>query len=191
LAHFRKLPNEILHRIAGKISDHVGRGVPAHQWRSDIDRLELAEHFEVWVLERHIARSKEERMASMARRTGRWHHQIRSAGGINHYARSAAYGPDPSDWLITNLFESALAPKIDETIRWLDTAELTGDPQVRLLVVPYYLLDVFWLESESNDSFVLISKPDAVINMEREHLYPLDDFLGILAAQAHSRRLRP
>jgi hypothetical protein len=115
-------------------------------------------------------------LVGLARRTGRWHHQVKIDDRAVAFARSTE--PEASGARLRGLFVSPLALKVDEAITWIDERERRAsagarasggtraagvgrgagaDPLVRLLVVLSHQVHAFWLlEEASGSSGVLI-----------------------------------
>ena len=58
---------------------------------------------------------------------------------------------------------------------------VTGDPLVRLLVVPAYFLHTFWLEGDDGGKILVVHKPDQYTQLQYETLYTPREFLELLA----------
>jgi hypothetical protein len=88
-------------------------------------------------------------LAQLARKTGRWHHQIKVGKKPVGFARSTGEGDAAVE--LQQIYVSDLAKYVDEAITWLDAYEEQNpngeapDPVVRLLVVPAYQVHAFWL----------------------------------------------
>lgn len=81
------LAEQLSHRFLSSINDE----------RAIASELELCETPEVWAFDAGIGGKADRRMADVARRTGRWHHQICQRKERKHYARSRPIGPSSED----------------------------------------------------------------------------------------------
>ena len=130
---------------------------------------ELVETFAVWTLDARslapAARGAAKKsgakksgaggptLRSLARATGRWHHQLKIGGRATAFARTSGSRLELDRVTLRGLFVSPLAQKIDDAIKWIDEHESEAgggarDPVVRLLVVPSRHLHAFWLFDE-------------------------------------------
>lgn len=123
-------------------------------------------------------------ISQLARQTGRWHHQIKIDGKAESFARSVPLGPDAANWSVRELFQSEVAQKIDEAIDWIDS-NVTGDPLVRLLIVPAYHLHAFWLKEGDASRVLVVDMPASFTRPQYNKLYTSKEFLEALTEEQH------
>lgn len=182
VAHSHSLPEVTRVRLAGQISRRLSRVGAAVLKASGT--LELGESFDVWFLGQSAITNSSARLATVARRTGYWHHQIRHNGKGTEYARSEVHGPGAEDWKIHAIYSSDLAGKIDETIGWIDlNYKDNDDPLAHILIIPAYFVTAFWLEGTERDEIVMIEGPVSLKILKTEHLYSSQDFLALLTQE--------
>jgi hypothetical protein len=180
MAHTESLPDDILDAVV----EQVGMLLPSTADAMNLDSrdveglIEMAETFEVWVLDVNKIVEGVDDLAKLARTTGCWHHQITQDGAPQSFARSCKVG-DPGKWQVTELFESELAGKIDKAISWIDE-NVSGDPLVRLLAVPAYQLNGFWLFDRVHSQVFLVDCPATLRYLHPGELLDEKDFLNSL-----------
>jgi hypothetical protein len=170
------------------VAAEVGRQLavlPGTQQRPKTVRL--TESFPVWQLTADRLRtSGSDDLTVLADDLGRWHHQIAVDGKPTLYARSASSaGPvDPTKFQV---YDSPLAAKYHDAIRWVDENEDDGeDFRARVLVAPSYHLQSLWLLGESGASYVrIVDAARRLQHLDRAKLYPSADFVQEL------RRVEP
>lgn len=167
-------------RLAGVVPDDLIQNVP----------IELAESFAIWMLALDATTRANEDLSHLARRTGRWHHQVRFGGQARAFAWSMPYGPDPTDWSIEQVSFSPIAERIDAAVEWIDQ-NVPDDPLVRLLVVPSYYLHAFWLHQDEWDRVLVIDRPEQYERVPYGVLSAPGDFLEALAREPHAVGVRP
>jgi hypothetical protein len=149
--------NDIAKQLGSLLPAAPGNWDFAAEDLGEAERIELAETFELWVLDLEAIRQKKGGLPQLARPTGRWHHQIRRGDTPALFARSAEIGT-PAAWKVTEMFESELAAKIDRAISWID-GNVPGNPLARLLVVPAYQLNAMWLLEDKKSLVYVIDCP--------------------------------
>jgi hypothetical protein len=149
LAEAHKLTATTVKRLARDISRHPVHGPHAARPRK------LAEHFEVWQLVDLDGAATS--LADVARPTGYFHHQIRVGRTASQYALST--GDGTANRVVQAVIASPLAPKLDDTVRWIDSQKNTRGMTARLLTVPVRLLHAVWLTAADRDIVVVVDKP--------------------------------
>lgn len=156
---------------------------------------ELRETFDLWMLELDMltyGAAQKLRLDALTRRLDRYHHQITISGNAVAFARSTVTTRQPARARLEELFVSPLAQKIDRAIDWIDE-EATGEPLVRLLVVPAFYLHAMWLVYPDRESSVLVvdaaglpptAFPAFLNGLRAEQLHGDDAFLRALAGTA-------
>ncbi len=124
-------------------------------------RFEVTESFEVWrlragALDEFVLTGED--LASLARPSGAWHHQIRiSSDGTDSrdvpiaYARSWLLGTLSVEWSVRDLFLSPLAAAVDKAIRLADD-QITEDVEARMLSLAEYSLEALWFVAPPVDA---------------------------------------
>src|SRR5262249_60144839 len=79
-------------------------------------------------------------LSVLVRPSGSWHHQVRSAGGTTHMARSTRPDFAGDDLQVEQWVASPVAAKLDGAIVWVDEEHPDDDVTVRLLGIPAYYL---------------------------------------------------
>lgn len=183
MAHAQQLPPAVLNHLAAQLNTLLPQAVEGVKLaRTPIN---LTETFPVWMLGADAVTKSDLPLDKLARRTGRWHHQIRFAGAADAYARSMPLGADAASWDIREVYESELAARIDKAIDWIDQ-NVKGDPEVRLLVVPAYYTHAFWLSERNGSHVVVIDAPKQYTNLRPQKLYTPKEFLESLAREQHA-----
>jgi hypothetical protein len=159
MAHFKTLPDEVLTRLQTKVgvslsrmTETLGAVAPA-----------LHESVDVWTLPASAVVEPSDDLRRLAKPSGQWHLQVKSANIPIAYARSSTLGSEPSDWSVDGIFQSELARKFDQAITWIDENIPEEDIIVRLLVIPAYQTHALWLIDENNTThqkIVVIDAPD-------------------------------
>ena len=204
MAFTKTLPQEVLNSIADDLGarfepsdDHMhfralnGRPLPRHG-------LNLGETFEVWRLIpdaiREIASGNTD-IALLTRRSGLWHHQLRSGGEPVGFARSKPLGPDPGSWSVRDIFTSEVAAKIDEAIAWVDE-KVSDDVEVRLLSIPSQQVEAFWFVTDSDDheqwnnTLLVLRAPERMPELEFLKLVNSEEFLKSLDTPERGRGIK-
>lgn len=183
MAHAQDVPPEALAVIARQIGERtpsIPPGAAAQPGR------EVAESFPIWRLGLNATAQSTRDLRSLAVHTGSWHHQIRTHGSARAVARSTPNGPHPEDWQLLDVSASPLAPKVDDAIEWID-ANVTGDPLVRMLIIPSYYIVAFWLQEGNADDVVMIDFPERFARLQYHHSYSSQDFLEELSKEQHAQ----
>src|SRR5205823_11462361 len=81
---------------------------------------ELGESLAVCTLTAEQVRHPPADLGEIARPTGTWHHQVHTARGATHAARTQVGGLRGADHPVTQVFDSPIAGKIDAAITWPD-----------------------------------------------------------------------
>ena len=193
MGKFKELPPNVLGAIAGKVGKKLlwgDKSVLKTPPLPQVDALGASpglaggatfhETMDVWILEASMILEPSDNLATLARPTGRWHHQIAFSNKIIGFARTKPLGPLPDDWSVIGIFYSQLAEKIDDAVKWIDNSILDNDKHVvRLLNVPAYQVVSFWLIGDDSQSVVII-ETSPFTNLKLERLYTSKEFLDIL-----------
>ena len=80
--------------------------------------------------------------------------------------------------------ESDLAEKIDVSFKWL-RENLTADHTVRLLTVPSYHIEAFWVIQDGTDDqkVVVIESPPYMKSLKGDILYSSQEFIQCLRSE--------
>lgn len=144
----------------------------------------IAESMQVWSLSVDATTSLQMPFRESAINTQRWHHQIRFNQVTTAFARTKRERKSADSkaerWRIVRLCDSPLARQIDIAIEWIEANKLP-EGTVRLLDIPAYDVDAFWLESKGGDYVILISAPDAYEALEKQRVYKKKEFLDQLS----------
>ncbi len=166
MAHTEELPPDIRAGIARQLGTDLGRLGLSATGAYGPSHDEMYASYPLYTFDAHSQGSS---IRDIAAHTGRWHHQLRritSPGGaaptshVTGFATSRVNGPQPTDWEVVSIFGSTpasetgadvdLASEINGAAEWIDN-NVAGDPVVRLLVLPSYLLYAFWLFFPDHD----------------------------------------
>lgn len=183
MAHAQQLPQDVLKHLASQLNSLLPQTIES----TKLNRtpISLTETFPVWMLGADSVTKSDQPLEKLARRTGRWHHQIRFAGTADAYARSMPLGADAQSWDIREIYEGELAPQVDKAIDWIDK-NVQDDPEVRLLVIPAYYTHAFWLVQPGNNQVVVIDAPKQYTNIQTQKVYTSREFLEALAKEQHA-----
>ncbi|MBI3467662.1 MAG: hypothetical protein HY000_32030 [Planctomycetes bacterium] len=143
-------------------------------------KIELGESFQVWMLALDQIARLDVPLIHLVRDTRRWHHQIRIDGRTEANARTARSDKPEAGWKMMRLTASGMTQQIDKAIDWLD--ENAQDAYlVRLLEIPSYQAETFWLQNDEQSFLLLIHIPRVYHALKYKHLYPAAEFLSILS----------
>ena len=184
MAHADTIPSEAALSIARQIGERLPGVVPPGLAAVKPGMgAELGETFSVWTLksvEDKTLGFSDEDLPHIAMRTGYWHHQIRCGRQAKAFAWSVNSTPSGAkEWTVTQVAASDIARWIDEAIDWIDR-HASGDPLVRLIVMPEYHLHTFWLEEDGHNHFLIVDMPPTFKKLKRRTLYSTEDFLRLL-----------
>lgn len=182
MAHADSLPNDVIDAVASQIGAEAGKALGAAVLQRKA--MEMTESFSVWALEADSVTKPNGDLSQLARQTGRWHHQIKIDGRAESFARSMPLGPDAANWSVREIFESAVAQRIDDAIEWIDS-NVKGDPLVRLLIVPAYHVHAFWLIEGGTSNIVVADMPQSFAKLQTGKLYCAKEFLEALSQEQH------
>ena len=174
MADLRQPPDETLRKVARQIGarlydEYLPADAPGGAELSEFESstnirshassdFRMGETFEIWKLRPGatdgLARTRED-LVTLARRSGTWHHQIktRAADGTEQavaFAQSLPGGPE-DEWSLRDLFFSPLAATIDEAITRADEG-LAEEAIVRLLSLSEYKVEALWFIGQSADA---------------------------------------
>jgi hypothetical protein len=196
------LPDEVLDAIASKIGVRLAGAVGAFPpgtvpigWAKTTKALcdaadfggeqpKMGDTFPVYALDASDLLRAIDDLRALAKPTGRWHHQIKYAGRPRAYARSARLGGARGNWSIREVMESDLAEKIDVSCKWL-RENLATDYTARLLSVPSYHVDAFWLihEGTEDQKIVIIDSPSYMHSLATDIFYRSQEFIQSLRSE--------
>jgi hypothetical protein len=165
--------------IRGQVGWHINAFLNANPAFAGWNDLALRETLPVWTLTLEPGAAT---IASQARDTERWHHQLYSGETVVGYVRTKPSGLDTTTpWQVTGVFASAVAAGIAESIRWVD-ANTTGNPRTRMLVVPSFRVTGLWLSGDTGDGVVVADRPSDFPSLVINRLYTESEFLSALRA---------
>jgi hypothetical protein len=150
------------------------------------EQPKMGDTFPVYALDALRLLRAADDLSELARPTGRWHHQIKYSGRPRAYARSSPSGAEAGAgrWLIREVMESDLAEKIDVSFKWLRNV-LADDYQARLLTVPTYHVEAFWVISDRplDQQVVVIDSPPYMKSLTVDVLYSSREFIQSLRSE--------
>jgi hypothetical protein len=125
----------------------------------------------------------ERSLVELVRNTDRFHHQIRTDSRPTGYAQTEMHADGTTE--VCGLFVSSLAQAFDNTIEWLlqyereNPDDVKTEPLVRVLAVPSYHVNAFWLfnEESGRSDFVVIDAPLEMKGLEGKRLLSSEEFL--------------
>jgi hypothetical protein len=148
--------------------------------------LQLAESFPLWMLAIDISDAGTADLRKLAQPIGRWHHQIQLSTGKLAYARSAQSGTKsgPSGWRVREIVEGPLAEQVSKAIELIDR-NFPDEYVVRLLSVPSYIVNAFWIvNDETGDQQLLFLTPVEVADQFANRFLDPPTFLAALRGWA-------
>ena len=168
------------------IADQIGERLTGHSQRalSSGQALEIAESFPIWMIGLSATADPAVSLQLSAEPTGYWHHQIHHNRQPVEFAKSRSTGPNAKDWRVEEIVTSQIAARVDAAIRWLDN-NLHSEDVVRLLVIPAYFVQAFWIVEALGNRILLIDRPASLSMLEYERLYPEREFFKVLSQQPH------
>ena len=134
---------------------------------------------QVWSLSHESLNQLDGRLQDAARNTNRWHHQISFDDKRVAFARTRHSDQDNEIQIVT-LSESPLSVQVDKAIGWIDRNDLPNG-FVRLLTIPAFHIDAFWIEVDNDDLIVLVSAPDQFTDIETRRVYTKSEFSSLLS----------
>jgi hypothetical protein len=184
MASTDRLPDDAVRSVAAQIATFLPLvGGPGPAAAAAAPAREVTENLAICFLTAEQVQRPPRDLGALARPSGVWHHQVRTAGAATHFARSATSKFDPAGPHVQAVFESPVAEKIDTAIAWVDK-HVKGRATVRLLVVPaYYVHALLVARPGGKDSAVLADQPDGFKQLRYETLYSLVEFLKRLAKE--------
>jgi len=172
LGEFLSLPKPALTRALGKVS-----------------QPEVRESLAVCFVTAEQVTHPPADLGVLARPTGIWHHQVRTAAGPTHMARSRQQGFGGSDLEVEQWIASPIAKKLDEAMAWVDRSLPNDEAIVRLLAIPAYYVHALLLIRGKKYTAVLVDQPEGFTQLHYRKQYPLRDFLKRLAKERMSGTL--
>lgn len=152
--------------------------------------MELAESFEVWFLGGNAIAKRHSSIASLAHRTGYWHHQLRCGGEAVQHARSMPFGPGDKDWEVHAVLHSDLAANVDKGIDLIDADPAMEKAYVRMLIAPAYLTTALWIQvSDGTERILVVDSPASYQSLVKGQFLLSAEYLSALASERHSEGL--
>jgi len=195
MAHTDEFPQYATAAIARQVGERLSSIAPSQALFAlpGAPPPQLGETFSVWVLGLDAVSHpniSDTDIHELMVATGRWHHQVRYEGQAQAFARSVSDdSPGSEGFLVTQLFASHIAQKIDKAIDWVDQ-NVSGDPLVRLVIIPAFHLHAFWLMERKRESQILvIDMPHSFKHLSYKTLYPTKEFLTLLSRESHVQGL--
>jgi hypothetical protein len=148
----------------------------------DFVNTEITETFALWLLEWQ-AIQRPTALRRDAEPMNRWHHQLRREGEAHRFARSITIPGEARPILTEISLEDFLAKAVDRAARYVD-ATVPGEATVRLVSIPTLYMHAMWLERPDKDEILVVSKPDAILSVELEHIYEYTDFCERLRSES-------
>lgn len=188
MAHAEGLADDVLKEVARQIGAMVS-GVIGPDKLAEARLTMDKTPFEIWMLGADALLQPTVDLRLLASPTGRWHHQVALDEKVIAFARSMPLGAQPSSWRVQEFFVSELAGKIASAARWVDDENnVAGDPLVRLLDVPAYMVHAFWLlrdEGEGEEEVFVIDCPKSFTHLSTDRLLSQFEFIEALRREQH------
>jgi hypothetical protein len=178
--------------VADQLGRMMARGMAAPagaRMAAAAEEPELGESLAVCTLTAQQVLHPPADFAEIARPSGTWHHQVHTAGGVTHAARSQVGGIRGDDQHVTQMFQSPIAEKIDAAITWLDRKLARSSATVRLLIAPAYYLHALLIVRGRDYSVVVADQPATFTQLEPKTIYPMAEFLAKLGRERPSGNL--
>ena len=189
MANADPLPQAALQSVAEQLGQFMAGPPAAAHALAKVKQPELAESLAIcFVTAAQVAKPPKD-LGVLTRPSGSWHHQIRSAAGATHTARSSRQGFGETDLQVEQWFESPIAPKIDSAITMVDEAHPDDDATIRLMVIPAYFVHALLIIRDKKYSAVLVDQPPGFTELKEGKEYPLRKFLKRLAKEKSSGTL--
>jgi hypothetical protein len=202
MAYTVELTDQQKRVVAQQIGSKLGLPPPAAPGAPPPSQ-EVTETFPVWVIDDRISEAPggaSNLVRAGARDTGTFHHNIaivNTAPGaapdqtVVASARSVIQGPGgvPKVEAITR------PPPGNDLPRWIRNAaywvekNASGNPLVRLLVIPSRYMHCFWLSYPDHDCVVVIDMPDSFKNLQYQRIYDSKDFFALLQSEPKTEGL--
>ncbi len=196
------LPDNVLDVIASKIGARLARAVGAFPagsvplgWARTAKALDeagthggeapkMGDTFPVYLLDAAVLLRATDDLKELAKPSGRWHHQIKYSGQPRAYARSAPSGATPESWSIREVMESGFAERVGTHYKWA-VENLVGDYKARLLTVPSYQVEAFWMidDASGDQKIVVIDAPTRFRSLKSGAVYTSEGFLQALRSE--------
>jgi hypothetical protein len=142
---------------------------------------ELGESLAVCTLTAEQVRHPPADLMELAKPSGTWYHQVHTAGGATHAARSQTGGLRGKVHHVMQMLQSPVAPKIDAALTWLDAKLGKTAATVRLLIAPAYYVHALLIVRDKDLAAVLVDQPPGLTPLREQTEYPLKDFLTAIA----------
>lgn len=194
MAHFKKLPAEVQSVIQEKLGQLTSPLINTLGGSPTV--VTLHETVDIWLLPANMITQPTDSISAIAKPTGQYHHQLKAGSVPIAYGRTRALGADPADWAVEGVFHSAdFAQQFELAIDEIDNTGLNDNLQARLLSVPAYHLQAFWLidttapENDSDQLIVVIEAPGEYGFELRTKHYTPKEFLNKLRQVHHVQGL--
>jgi hypothetical protein len=193
MAHTIELSDVQMASLARQIGTRMGF-VPSGQGVTD----EIAESFPVFVVDDRIGAAPGAApkllISAAALDTGSVHHNIarttNPAPGSSAPASQSVVGaarsrfdPASNGYKVEAMTQAASGNDLPRWIRnaayWVEQ-HASGDPFVKLLMVPSRYMHCFWLSYPDKDCVVVIDMPQKFSNLEYRKIYDSDEFFALL-----------
>ncbi len=184
MAHFKKFPLEILDSVALKAASFLAITEKQNDALGG-SPIGIGESIEIWGLSANSIINQINDLGSLAKKTGRWYHQIKNAEVVKGYMETQPLGPNPEDWEILGVFRSKVANYIEDAIHWIDENIEDDDTEVRILDLPSYDTFAFWLVGNKSQKIVVITAPDEYGFKLGSKIYSPKKFLDTLRSHRH------
>jgi hypothetical protein len=201
MAHTIQIPPDQM----ASLSRQVGNKMSAAPGGRSVQ--EIAESFPVYVVDDRIGPAPGSAPALLisgaAHDTGTVHHNIAHtaypppgspappAQSVVGAARSR-FDPASKTYKVEAITQTAANDQLPRWIRnaayWVDQ-NASGDPFVRLLVIPSRYMHCLWLSYPDRDCVVVVDMPDKFTKLEYRKIYPSADFFTLLQQEPTVRGL--
>ena len=148
-----------------------------------VNAPQLGESLAVCVLTLEQVRKPPADLGPLLEPSGMWHHQIHTAAGATHLARSSSIGLGQVNLNVEQWTESRIAGKLNTAMAWVDQKHGDDTVVVRVLEIPAYLLTALLILKENKPTVVLADRPESESELDYETEYPLRKFLKLLAKE--------
>ncbi|MCI0637587.1 MAG: hypothetical protein L0Y72_32370 [Gemmataceae bacterium] len=155
----------------------------------DVDEPALAESLAICFVSAEQVVRPPAKLSSLIQPSGYWHHQVHTAVGPTHSARSSQQGFESTYFQVEQLVQSPIAAKVAEALAWVDQSFPDDDATVRLLVIPANYVQALLIIRGQKYSAVLADQPATFRRLEYRKEYTLRTFLKQLAKEQVSGTL--
>jgi hypothetical protein len=149
----------------------------------DVDEPALAESLAICFVSAEQVIRPPAKLSLLIQPSGFWHHQVHTAAGPTHSARSSQQGFELTYLQVEQIVQSPIAAKVAEALAWVDQSFADDDATVRLLVIPAYYVQALLIIRGQKYSAVLVDQPAASRRLEYRKEYVLRTFLKQLGKE--------